>query len=74
MTATPDLLVYRVPADEPAGIHDVPERLRPFLDSCRHCHDGAIYTPTSLRHDPDQTVCSYDCSHSHYWTRGYTNP
>lgn len=70
---TPDLILYRVPADDPHGINDIPEHLRSFLDACRACHDGALHSPSSLDRRTKRTVASYMCDAGHDWTRGYSN-
>lgn len=69
----PELILYRVPADKPDGIKDLPDRLRPYLDSCRQCADGDLHSPSSLDRRTKRTVCSYSCEDGHDWTRGYTN-
>jgi hypothetical protein len=68
----PELILYRISADNPHGINDVPQRLRGFLDSCAECHDGALHSPTSLTAKPGRTVASYECESNHCWTRSYT--
>lgn len=71
MTITPELLLYRVPATEPDGVTDVPERLRPFLDACARCADGDLHSPASIDRRSDRVVASYECEAGHTWTRGH---
>jgi hypothetical protein len=70
----PELILYRVPTTDPHGINEVPEHLRPFLDCCRRCHDGALHSPTALEEDGGRHLAHYECEVEHSWTRGYTRP
>ncbi len=72
MTTTPELILYRITADDPASIREVPDRLRPFLDACRWCADGDLHSPALL--DRDGRRAEYECGSGHGWTRGYTTP
>ncbi|MEU7170241.1 hypothetical protein ABZ949_01965 [Micromonospora tulbaghiae] len=64
----------RFSADDPASVQQVPDSQRWLLDYCKHCPMPGrldLYTPQSVKAEPQRLLASYRCDEGHDWERGY---